>query len=165
LCVFYIIFFAFDAQLTEYSWSHGLCHFRRCRRHVLICIYAYDPGGIRKIRQVCSSCTCTQGGPHWLYSHRHGRYPQSSNRVRYPPALSSPNHLTNPFRFIVTISAWTQAGCKNAENDPHAESNGKDFVNALPGWCNTKKAGAIFFWLTFSKRLSLWPCSPLIDFC
>lgn len=51
--------------------------------------------------------------------------------------------------FIVTISAWTQAGCKNAANDPHAESNGKDFVNNLPGWCSTKKAGAIFFWLTF----------------
>ncbi|TFK40114.1 hypothetical protein BDQ12DRAFT_648430 [Crucibulum laeve] len=52
--------------------------------------------------------------------------------------------------FIVTISAWTQPGCKNADNDPHAEDKGEDFRKGLPGWCNTKKAGAIFFWLAFA---------------
>lgn len=51
--------------------------------------------------------------------------------------------------FIVTISAWTQAGCKNADNDPHAEEKGDDFKKGLPGWCNTKKAAAIFLWLAF----------------
>ncbi|KAJ3481909.1 hypothetical protein NLJ89_g12175 [Agrocybe chaxingu] len=51
--------------------------------------------------------------------------------------------------FIVTISAWTQPGCKNADNDPHAEELGDDFKNGLGGWCSTKKAGAIFFWLAF----------------
>lgn len=51
--------------------------------------------------------------------------------------------------FIVTISAWTQPGCKNPANDPHAKQNGDDFKNELPTWCNTKKAGAIFLWLTF----------------
>lgn len=50
--------------------------------------------------------------------------------------------------FIVTISAWTEAGCKNADNDPHA-SLGDDFKKGLSGFCSTKKAGAIFFWLTF----------------
>lgn len=49
--------------------------------------------------------------------------------------------------FIVTISAWTQPGCKNAENDPSAKEAGEDFVKGLPGWCNTKKAAAIFLWL------------------
>jgi hypothetical protein len=52
--------------------------------------------------------------------------------------------------FIVTISAWTQAGCKNPKNDPHAEELGDDFTNGLPGWCSTKKAGAIFFWFAFA---------------
>jgi len=50
--------------------------------------------------------------------------------------------------FITTVSAWTEAGCKNAKNDPHAKL-GDDFTNGLGGWCSTKKAGAIFFWLAF----------------
>jgi len=49
--------------------------------------------------------------------------------------------------FIMTISAWTEPGCKNAANDPHA-SLGKAFQAALPGWCSTKKAGAVFLWIT-----------------
>jgi hypothetical protein len=52
------------------------------------------------------------------------------------------------YRFITTISAWTEPGCKNADNLPHA-SLGDSVKNALPGWCETKKAGAIFFWLAF----------------
>ncbi|KAF9452336.1 hypothetical protein P691DRAFT_661155 [Macrolepiota fuliginosa MF-IS2] len=51
--------------------------------------------------------------------------------------------------FIVTISAWTQPGCKDPNNDPNAEAGGDDFKAGLPGWCNTKKAGAIFLWLAF----------------
>ncbi|KAF5359669.1 hypothetical protein D9756_003227 [Leucocoprinus leucothites] len=51
--------------------------------------------------------------------------------------------------FIVTISAWTQPGCKNPDNDPHAEPLGDDFKNGLSGWCSTKKAGGIFLWLAF----------------
>jgi hypothetical protein len=54
-------------------------------------------------------------------------------------------------RFISTISAWTQPGCKNAANDPHAKEGGDDFIKGLPGWCSTKKAGAVFFWLVFGK--------------
>ncbi|KIK96567.1 hypothetical protein PAXRUDRAFT_825798 [Paxillus rubicundulus Ve08.2h10] len=55
--------------------------------------------------------------------------------------------------FVTTISAWTEPGCKNANDDPHA-SMSKDFVAALPGWCSTKKAGCIFFWLTFGFWLA-----------
>lgn len=55
--------------------------------------------------------------------------------------------------FVTTISAWTEAGCKNADNDPHA-SLGDTFKAALPGWCSTKKAGAIFFWLAFGFWLA-----------
>ncbi|KIL67457.1 hypothetical protein M378DRAFT_9250 [Amanita muscaria Koide BX008] len=51
--------------------------------------------------------------------------------------------------FVTTISAWTEPGCKNAADDPHAKQNGDDFINALPGWCTTKQAGAVFFWLVF----------------
>ncbi|KAF5341866.1 hypothetical protein D9611_001677 [Ephemerocybe angulata] len=51
--------------------------------------------------------------------------------------------------FISTISAWTQPGCKDAAKDPSAEEKGDDFKNGLPGWCNTKKAASIFFWLAF----------------
>ncbi|KAL4247963.1 hypothetical protein ABKN59_008937 [Abortiporus biennis] len=50
--------------------------------------------------------------------------------------------------FIVTISAFTEPGCKNADNDPHA-SLGDDFKKGLDGFCNTKKAAAVFFWLAF----------------
>ncbi|KAH9943718.1 hypothetical protein B0H21DRAFT_695382 [Amylocystis lapponica] len=48
--------------------------------------------------------------------------------------------------FITTISAWTEPGCKNASKDPHA-SLGSTFQSGLDGWCSTKKAGAVFFWL------------------
>jgi hypothetical protein len=48
--------------------------------------------------------------------------------------------------FVVTISAWTEPGCKDADNDPNA-SKGDAFKSGLDGWCSTKKAGAIFFWL------------------
>jgi len=51
--------------------------------------------------------------------------------------------------FIVTISAWTEPGCKDAKSDPNAEAKGDDFVNGLSGWCITKKSGAIFFWFAF----------------
>jgi hypothetical protein len=54
-------------------------------------------------------------------------------------------------RFITTISAWTEPGCKNPKNDPHAKALGDSFTNGLSGWCSTKKAGAIFFWLTFGE--------------
>lgn len=50
--------------------------------------------------------------------------------------------------FIVTISAWTEPGCKDAQKDPHA-SKGSGFTDALPGWCSTKKAAAIFLWFAF----------------
>ncbi|KAI0048953.1 hypothetical protein FA95DRAFT_1653024 [Auriscalpium vulgare] len=51
--------------------------------------------------------------------------------------------------FVATISAWTQAGCKDASKDPNA-GKGDDFKKGLSGWCSTKKAGAIFFWFTFA---------------
>ncbi|KAJ3734183.1 hypothetical protein DFJ43DRAFT_993879 [Lentinula guzmanii] len=59
--------------------------------------------------------------------------------------------------FIVTISAWTEPGCKNPDNDPHA-SKGDDFKSGLSGWCSTKKAAAIFLWLAFV----LWAASTIL---
>jgi len=50
--------------------------------------------------------------------------------------------------FITTISAFTEPGCKDASKDPSA-SLGKQFQLELPGWCQTKKAGAVFFWFAF----------------
>jgi len=61
--------------------------------------------------------------------------------------------------FIVTISAWTQAGCKNPDNDPHAKDRPDGFKNGLSGWCGTKKAGAIFFWLAFG----FWAASLVLN--
>jgi hypothetical protein len=57
--------------------------------------------------------------------------------------------------FITSISVWTQAGCKNPKNDPHAKELGDDFTNGLSGWCATKKAGAIFFWLAFGELIPI----------
>ncbi|KAJ6612276.1 hypothetical protein B0H10DRAFT_2053067 [Mycena sp. CBHHK59/15] len=51
--------------------------------------------------------------------------------------------------FATTISAFTEAGCKDASKDPNAKKGGDAYVAALPGWCSTKKAGAIFFWGAF----------------
>ncbi|CAG7849650.1 SubName: Full=Uncharacterized protein {ECO:0000313/EMBL:CCA71321.1} [Serendipita indica DSM 11827] len=50
--------------------------------------------------------------------------------------------------FVTTISVFTQPGCKDPKKDPSAKSAGKAFVAGLPDWCQTKRAGAIFFWLT-----------------
>jgi len=58
--------------------------------------------------------------------------------------------LTFLLAFTTSISVWTQAGCKNPKNDPHAKELGTSFVNGLSGWCTTKKAGAVFFWLAFA---------------
>jgi len=55
--------------------------------------------------------------------------------------------------FIVTISAWTEPGCKNPDNDPNAKI-GDDFKNGLSGWCSTKKAGAVFLWLAFAAWIA-----------
>ncbi|KAF8340394.1 uncharacterized protein EI90DRAFT_3285804 [Cantharellus anzutake] len=60
--------------------------------------------------------------------------------------------------FVATISAWTEAGCKDPNKDPHAKSGGDAFKKALPGWCRTKKAGAIFFWL----GTIFWICSVVL---
>ncbi|KAI0249906.1 hypothetical protein BJV78DRAFT_1224187 [Lactifluus subvellereus] len=62
--------------------------------------------------------------------------------------------------FITTISAWTEPGCKNPKNDPHAKALGDSFTNGLGGWCSTKKAGAIFFWLAFG----FWATSLTLAF-
>jgi len=51
--------------------------------------------------------------------------------------------------FITTISAFSEPGCKNADNDPHAKL-GDDFKRGLSGFCDNKKAAAIFFWLAFA---------------
>ncbi|GFZ47485.1 hypothetical protein JCM24511_05229 [Saitozyma sp. JCM 24511] len=61
---------------------------------------------------------------------------------------------------IVTISAWTEAGCKDPDNDPNA-SKGDDFKNGLKQWCNTKKASGIFDWLAFGAWLALLVLSVL----
>lgn len=50
--------------------------------------------------------------------------------------------------FTTTISAFTQPGCKDAKKDPHQDL-GDQFQLELGGWCQTKKAGSIFFWLAF----------------
>jgi len=55
--------------------------------------------------------------------------------------------LTFLISFITTISAWTEPGCKDPNKDPNA-SKGDGFKNGLSDWCTTKKAGAIFFWLS-----------------
>jgi len=68
--------------------------------------------------------------------------------------------LTFLVAFITTISAWSEPGCKDAKSDPHAKALGDSFTNGLPGWCGTKKAGAIFFWLTFM----FWAASLVLAF-
>jgi hypothetical protein len=67
---------------------------------------------------------------------------------QYSFSLSHPTDCES--RFIVTISAWTEPGCKNPDKDPNADK-GKDFKNGLSGWCSTKKAGAVFLWLAFGS--------------
>lgn len=66
--------------------------------------------------------------------------------MRFPGDAPSEDHTTDKH-----LIAWTQAGCKNADNDPNADK-GDDYKAALPGWCRTKKAGVIFFWLAASTH-------------
>ncbi|KAL7421219.1 hypothetical protein Q5752_004104 [Cryptotrichosporon argae] len=62
--------------------------------------------------------------------------------------------------FIVTVSAWTEKGCKDAANDPH-ESLGDSYTAGLGTWCNTKKASAIFDWFAFAGWAALTTLSVL----
>lgn len=57
------------------------------------------------------------------------------------------------FAVATTVSA-NIAGCKNAEDDPHADLEG--YTDALPGFCRDKRAAAAFFWLNFSAPLLLF---------
>ncbi|KAG6819083.1 hypothetical protein H0H93_015654 [Arthromyces matolae] len=50
--------------------------------------------------------------------------------------------------FIVTVSAWTEPGCKDPDKDPHKDLGDK-FKQGLDSFCSAKKAGAIFSWLAF----------------
>lgn len=77
------------------------------------------------------------------------------------PAQNCPLHrdIVPDTLLSVKLSAFTQKGCKNAANDPHAELGDK-FKEGLPGWCRTKKAGSMFFWLGFRESL---PLSTLSD--
>ncbi|OCF40260.1 hypothetical protein I317_05954 [Kwoniella heveanensis CBS 569] len=63
--------------------------------------------------------------------------------------------------FIVTISAWTAKGCKNADDDPHADL-GDDFKSGLKDWCTTKKASAIFDWFSFGAWAALLVLTALV---
>nr|XP_018259072.1 uncharacterized protein I303_08615 [Kwoniella dejecticola CBS 10117]OBR81230.1 hypothetical protein I303_08615 [Kwoniella dejecticola CBS 10117] len=63
--------------------------------------------------------------------------------------------------FIVTISAWTAKGCKNPDDDPHADL-GDDFKNGLKDWCTTKKASAIFDWFAFGAWAALLVLTALV---
>ncbi|KAG8821319.1 hypothetical protein FRC19_007982 [Serendipita sp. 401] len=59
--------------------------------------------------------------------------------------------------FITTISVFTQPGCKDPKKDPNAKRAGKDFVAGLPYWCQTKRAGSVFFWLALIAWLAtMW---------
>lgn len=58
--------------------------------------------------------------------------------------------LSSELRFITTISAFTQPGCKDKNKDPHAGDRDDGFKDGLPNWCNTKKASAIFFWFAWA---------------
>ncbi|KAB5596208.1 Membrane-associating domain containing protein [Ceratobasidium theobromae] len=62
--------------------------------------------------------------------------------------------------FVTTISAFTQAGCKNPDNDPHA-SLGDTYKTQLKGWCTTKKAGAVFFWFAFASWVATFVVAVL----
>ncbi|KAJ8580783.1 hypothetical protein M405DRAFT_26271 [Rhizopogon salebrosus TDB-379] len=63
-------------------------------------------------------------------------------------------HLTcrrsRPYTRLYRFTTRTEAGCNNAHNDFHA-SVGDSFKDALPGYCETKKAGAVFSCVAFVR--------------
>jgi hypothetical protein len=63
--------------------------------------------------------------------------------------------------FVVTISAWSNPGCKNPEDDKRGEDLGDDYKNGLGGWCRTKKASAIIDWLALGAWIGLLVLSGL----
>ncbi|BEI99472.1 hypothetical protein CcaverHIS631_0405150 [Cutaneotrichosporon cavernicola] len=63
--------------------------------------------------------------------------------------------------FIVTISAWSNPGCKNPDDDKHAKDLGDDYKNGLGSWCRTKKASAVIDWLALAAWVGLLILSGL----
>lgn len=89
------------------------------------------------------------------------RLAQALQEVRVAFILASAGLLWSLLvSFVTTISAFTQAGCKNPDNDPHA-SLGDTYKQQLKGWCSTKKAGAIFFWLAFAAWVATFVVAVL----
>jgi hypothetical protein len=149
-------------NITNISFCSGIDRLRRffisCRDHSPV-FYAPRSSLLREVRQICTTGSYFKGGSRCFHSYWRRGNCQFPNRVsvHLPHRYLQPDILA---RFIMTISAWTEPGCKNAANDPNAKK-GDQFKNALAGWCDTKKAGAIFTWLAFSKFLS---CSPSVPF-
>ena len=134
---------------TFHSWPHRFCALRVHLWHLSCALPGSHTGAVRHIRSLYTPSACIERGPRQLHSSRLRDCIQPPHRVSFPPCSPFCSHLwTYLCRFITTISAWTQAGCKNADNDPHA-GLGDSFKNSLGSWCSTKKAGAIFFWLAF----------------
>ncbi|CDZ96593.1 hypothetical protein [Phaffia rhodozyma] len=48
-----------------------------------------------------------------------------------------------------TVSVFSEKGCKDSSNDPHADL-GDAYTAGLTSWCRTKRAGSIFFWLSLA---------------
>jgi hypothetical protein len=130
------------------SWSLGLCDIRERLRNLPSVVPALRTCCVRKVRQTHAPGARSQRSTRWIHSRWQRVHLQPAHRVRFHLVNRRSRADTRLYRFITTISAWTEPGCKNADNDPYA-SLGDSFKSALPGWCETKKAGAIFFWLAF----------------
>jgi len=87
-----------------------------------------------------------------------GRLGKVLEDPRVPFILDGSGTLGNLALGIVTsISAWTQPGCKNPANDPHAADRDQGFQDGLSNWCVTKQIGAVIFCTTTVLwATSLW---------
>ena len=141
--------FANCADRTTCSWVVGVRCLCISGQHFPLVVHVTCPGGVREIRQTGAPCAGAERSPRWFYSEREWNRLEFLDRVGLtavqPVRVLNSSHSS----FITTISAWTQPGCKDPEKDPHAGDRDDGFKDGLPNWCNTKRAGAIFFWLGF----------------
>jgi hypothetical protein len=137
------------ALLFLHSWPICLHIIYHHSGHASIRFHAAYTCTLREIRQVRSTRTRSKGSPRWFHPHNRWDRSQPIDRVCVYALVAFVPTAHSLDSFIVTISAFTQPGCKDASKDPHAKEKGKDFQKGLDGWCATKKAASVFLWLAF----------------
>jgi hypothetical protein len=98
------------------SGSLELCDIRERLRNLSSVVPALRTCRVRKVRQIHAPGARSQRSTRWIHSCWQRIHLQPAHRVRFHLVNRRSRADTRLYRSITTISAWTEPGCKNADN-------------------------------------------------